>query len=475
MIALVFASAWCASTKAQTQEDGEIIQDLNAQHFEDALAKTEGSLKVRPQEPFLWTFRGVALGGLGKTDESLRSFDKALQLNPRFVPALKAAAQLTYQNHNARASVYLQRLLVLEPNEPAANAMAGVLDFEAHRCSSAVARFEKSSQLVLTNSASATEYAACLLATQKDAVAIHVLKQAYELHPSSRNLRYDLALAEFDGGQRDDALAVLQSGQDDDAGVVNLRATIESEKGDLESAAKDFKLAIEMDPQDARSYLDLAVLGLDHDRIPLAVDVLTAGIARMPEYAEFYSVRGIAYVQLSRDEEAQRDFARAAELDPKKPLAAMAKTVLDVQMDHPEQAQAALRRQLQKTPNDAVANTLLANLLIRGGAAPGTANFAEAKAALERALKANPNLVEALVSMGQLRSDDGDLPGALTYFGRALARDPTNRDALNHSLMIDRKLGRKEDAAKVAEKLTAQVSGEVRRRDQSTVRTDSAR
>jgi cytochrome c-type biogenesis protein CcmH/NrfG len=130
-----------------------------------------------------------------------------------------------------------------------------------------------------------------------------------------------------------------------------------------------------------------------------------------------------------------------------------------------------LRQQLKRTPGDAVANTLLANLLIHQGATPSTPEFDEAKAALYRAVQTDPNAVEALVLLGKIDLDENDLPGALSALERAERLDPDNRTTLNQMLLILRKLGRQEDARRVAERLTGLLSEDARRRNKDEVRT----
>jgi tetratricopeptide (TPR) repeat protein len=412
---------------------------------------------------------------MGKTQESLESFDKALSLDPQYIPALKAAAQFTYQNHNAKASKYLERLLTLRPNEATAHAMAGALDYKAHNCAGVIPHFEQSVQLVLSNEISATEFAACLLEEHRTADAVRILTQARTVYPQSRNLRYDLGLAQLEDGHIEEALATLQPAADDDAGILNLRASVESAAGNLDAAYADLKRAAEMNPKEERNYLDLALLCLDHDNEQLAVDVATVGIAHLPKDAAMYAVRGIAYAQLSKYDAAQEDFARATELDPGRPLGEVARSVLYDEMDQPEKAKQSLRQQLEKAPGDPVANTLFASLLIRQGAAPRTPELAEAKAALARALQTDPNAVEALILLGKVDLEEEDLPGALNALERAERLDPNNRSTLNQMLLILRKLGRTQDAARVAVRLTALLSADAQRRNRQPVQTGPER
>jgi tetratricopeptide (TPR) repeat protein len=474
-VTIFFACLINPHSWAQSPADTALLSALNAHKYAEAEDRADSSLKNRPKDPWLWTVRGMAMEGLGKTQASLESIDKALSLDPQYIPALKAAAQITYQHRDARATKYLERLLTLRPDEATAHAMAGVLDYEAHNCTGAIPHFEQSAQLVQSNETSATEFAACLLNEHRTADAVRVLTQARTLHPASRNLRYDLGLAQLEDGHSEEALVTLQPASDDDAGILNLRASVESAAGNLDAAYADLKRAAELNPLEERNYLDLALLCLDHNHEQLAVDVTAVGIAHLPKDAELYAVRGIAYAQLGKYDAAQQDFARATELDPGRPLGEVARSMLYVEMDQPEKAKQSLREQVEKAPGDPVANTLLANLLIHQGAAPGTPELAEAKAALTRALQTDPNAVDALILLGKIDLEQEDLQGALNAMERAEQLDPDNRTTLNQTLLILRKLGRIQDATRVAERLTALLSQDAQRRNKQPLRTGPER
>ena len=110
---------------------------------------------------------------------------------------------------------------------------------------------------------------------------------------------------------------------------------------------------------------------------------------------------------------------------------------------------------------------------MRGGATPGTADFAEAKAAVKRALQADPNEVQALNLLGAMDQDENDLAGALSAFVQANALAPDNRATLNQMLLLLRRLGRKDEAVQVAARLRALLSNQARESNQDGVRTGS--
>jgi tetratricopeptide (TPR) repeat protein len=465
-----FAASFSLLMWSQAPPGSALLSALNEHRYAEAVQIADSALKTHPADPWLWTLRGMALEGAGETAASLESLNKALSLDARYAPALKAASQIAYQHHDPRASAFLGRLLALYPDQAAAHAMAGVLDFEAHNCTAAIAHFQKSAQFVLSTETSATEYAACLLKEHRTADAIELLKRAHALFPASRNLRYDLGLAQTENGQSADALATLQPAPDDDPGILNLRASIESSAGNLNAAFLDLKRAVEMDTQAERNYLDMALLCLDHNQEQRAADVLTVGIVHLPQDAVLYAVRGIAYAELSRYDDAEKDFGKARDLDPKGSFSELAHSVLYAEKNQPEQVEQSLRQQLHRTPDDPVLNTFLADLLMRQGASPSTPEFSEAKAAVAHALKTNPQYAEALILQAKIDSDENNLAGALDALERAAKVEPDNHTVLNQMLLILRKLGRKQDSVRVAQRLKNLVEEDARR-EQDAIRT----
>ena len=79
-----------------------------------------------------------------------------------FLPALKATAQIEYGSDDPQASETLKRILALEPNNPAAHAMLGVLAFEREKCGEAVEHFERSKEQTLGDPIAARQFGACL-------------------------------------------------------------------------------------------------------------------------------------------------------------------------------------------------------------------------------------------------------------------------------------------------------------------------
>ena len=190
---------------------GDSLSDaLAARRFQEALQLSDSLLKERPQDPRLWSARGIALDGLNRAKESIASFEKALQYSPQFPAALKGAAEAGYRAHDARATAMLDRLLRVEPDNAVAHAMAGVLAYEARDCRSAVGHFEHARTQIESNEQASTFYGACLVVVQRPLDAIPVFERLCALRAESARALSLLASAEASAGRMESAIAHLR-------------------------------------------------------------------------------------------------------------------------------------------------------------------------------------------------------------------------------------------------------------------------
>ncbi|HZY74339.1 MAG TPA: tetratricopeptide repeat protein [Edaphobacter sp.] len=432
-------------------------------------------LKLHPQDPSLWTLRGLALDGIGRTGESLSSFDRALSIDKNFAPALEGASQIAYLHGDPRALRYVQQLLVIAPENEVANAMAGALSYLSHDCGHSAEYFKRSGDAVYRDQHALSEFADCLLKEQDVGHAVQVLSRGVQQHPDSVQLKYNLAVAQLQNRAPDEAIKILAPlSAEKDSGLLNLLAYAYTKVNRPDDAFQTLERAIEISPDDEANYLDLAILCLEHHQENRSILAATAGIARIPQSASLLLIRGVAYAQLADYNKAESDFAAAARVEPDEPHSTIAMSLLYSDRGQLDKEKALLKSQLKVTPNDAVTNYLLADLLVRGGAKPGQPEFDQARAYLATSLAARPDSAEAQIMMGKLLEQESDLTGALDHYRAALKVDPENRSALDRDFLILRKLHRNSEAAEVLARLQSVLNSELRRERMSTqVRTSS--
>jgi len=462
---LLLAASFAHSALGQTSATGmhDIASALATHQYDEALRMLAPQLRQHPADPRLWTLQGLALDGAGKTSPALASFDRALALDPKFLPALEGAAQAAYLRKDARAPRYVDRLLALTPENPVANAMAGALAYQAQDCGGAVSRFEKAGSAIEQSPEGIDEYADCLLREGRAADAVTLLRQGVEAHPANAQMQYNLGVAymqNHDAAGASHVLAPLAGSQD--AGLLNLLAFAYTQADRPDDAFETLEAAIRIAPSEPSNYLDLAILCLEHNQESRAAQAATAGIARVPKPAELYLIRGVAYAQLADYTHAESDFLTAAQIEPDQPHSAVAMSLLYSDRNQVDREKALLLHQLKLTPRDAVTNYLLADLLIRSGAESGTPEFGQAIAYLQTSLSTRPDSAEAQLLMGKLLEQQGELPQALDRYNAALNVDPDNRSALDRKFVLLRKLHRDDESRQVLSQLKVVIGKELK-------------
>ena len=441
----------------------EVAAALSARRYGQALRLLAPLLQASPQDASLWTLRGVALDGEGRTGESMSSFNRALALDSSFLPALEGVAQTAYLHDDPKALRYVENLLAQAPESEVANAMAGALTYQSHDCGRSVTYYSRCKEQVYHDRRAIDQFADCLLKQQQTQPAVAVLSRAVELYPKSVQFKYNLAVADLQNHQPDqavDVLAPLSSVKDAD--LLNLLALAYQQAKRPDDAFRVLENAIELNPQDETNYLDLAILCLEHNQEQRSALAATAGIARIPKASSLYLIRGVAYAQLAKYDKAESDFMTAAEVDPNQPHSTIAMSLLYSDRNELDKEKALLTRQLTVTPNDAVTNYLLADLLIRSGALPDQPDFEKALMHLGKSLATKPDSAEAQILMAKLLSQDGKYAEALNHIDVALRVEPNNQSALNRKFVLLHKLHRNAEAAQVLSQLKTVLNDDLK-------------
>ena len=173
-------------------------------------------------------------------------------------------------------------------------------------------------------------------------------------------------------------------------------------------AVRVLRQAIVAAPHDVELYLDFANLALDHQSYQVGVDMMNTGLQAEPNSAQLYVARGVLYVQLAQYEQAEADFLKADTLDPKLSIASAAEGLEAVQKNDPAAALSTVRAKLVKKPNDPFLLYLQADILTKGGAETGSAEFREAMTSAKKAVALRPSLAAAHDVLAKFYLQEGE-------------------------------------------------------------------
>jgi len=422
--------------------DRQIESALREHDFRDALQLAQSAVQKSPQNPKLLFLEGMAFSGLGRQHDALNAYKRALAISPDYLPALEAAAQQEYQAQSKRAIPLLERIVQLQPANPTANAMLGVLNFREHDCASAVKHFRAASDLISSQPVALAQYGSCLMDLDKAEDAVPVFEKLLALQPEDPHARYNLAVVQLAAKNARGAIETLQpllNVTSPDPDVLDLASLAYEESADTPKAVSLLRQAIVLDPKKTKYYVDFATISFNHQSFQVGVDMIDVGIKENPQAAQLFVARGVLLIQLGQYEKAEADFAKANELDPRQSSGAVAEGLAQIQQTNLGQALTTVRAQLRSHPGDAFLHYLEAQVLFQQGADPGTPQFKEAIAAASRAVQLKPDFVLAHDLLGNLYLNSGEIERSIAQSRRALEENPSDQEALYHLIQALRK------------------------------------
>lgn len=149
--------------------------------------------------------------------------------------------------------------------------------------------------------------------------AIRYFQTALKLNPASDDAKYNLAEAEFQSGNYEDALQpLLQVSQDGQKGssYLGLLGDVYSRLGRYEDASLRLRQAVTASPDKDQYYASLAVILLRAGDVENADRVARSGLARIPDSGLLYWTAGIVAVVRGQELDAEKLLKKASELSP---------------------------------------------------------------------------------------------------------------------------------------------------------------
>lgn len=444
----------------------ELANALHEGNYASALKISGELLRNDPKSPKLWSLRAFAYEHLGQNKQALLAYQRAIAIAPDFMPALEGAAEIQYKTKPAEAIPLLRRIVALQPANKTAHAMFGALESRQKQCGPAVQDFAAAGDILGAQPDALILYGVCLAHLGRHAESVVEFQKLLLLQPNNSIARYNLALEQWRSSAPDDALTTLQPLLDvhpPDSHALRLAAAIHESRNETPQAVELLRAAILAAPDDESSYLDFATLAFMHGSYSVGVDLVSAGLTRLPKSAGLYMARGVLYAQNGDFEKAMDDFEHAHELDPVYSMTASAEGIALSQRHDPQAALDQFRRQVREHPRNALGYYLLAEALSwtpTGGHANGSAQSSGASSSAEsiamatKAVELNPRLVQAWDLLASQYLDIGQLEPAIKAARTALSLNSRDQQALYTLILALRKKGSRDELNQLVQRLT---------------------
>ncbi len=429
---------------------------IRSEKYGQALELTKSQLHTKPADFRLWTLEGIIYSLQGQKTDAIGAFDKALRLSPSYIPALKGDVQLLYDSGDKRAIPQLERILKADPNDLTAQEMLAMLQKKQGDCQSANEHFAASFGQMGTHPETLEAYGYCLVQTKEFEKAVPVFQELADLLPDRSYPKYDLAVVLIATDQNDaalKALAPLVTDDQQDPDILSLASQAYEAMGNTPKAVALLRQAIVLSPTTASYYVMFSEICLTHDSFQAGIDMINAGLQRIPNESALYISRGILYAQLAQYDKAEDDFKRVESLDSAQSISSYAGDLTEVMKNNPDQALARLRIQLQAQPENPLLNYLLAQLLMNQAPSAGSEAFKEAMRAALLTIRLRPEHVGARDLLASMYMKTGQYDLAIEQCNLALKDSPTDETAMYHLIISMRHTGHTDDLKPLVDRL----------------------
>jgi tetratricopeptide (TPR) repeat protein len=227
------------------------------------------------------------------------------------------------------------------------------------------------------------------------------------------------------------------------------RGLVKSDLGRKKEALVDYDKAIELNPNEARAYFNRGIVKSDLGRKKEALADYDKAIELNPNEARVYVNRGNVKDDLGDKAGALKDYDKAIELNPNEARAYVNRGIVKSDLGRKKEALADYDKANELNPNDAKA------YVNRGIVKSDLGRKKEALADYDKAIELNPNEARAYVNRGNVKDDLGDKAGALKDYDKAIELNPNEARAYVNRGILYQSMGEADKATQDFKKAKA--------------------
>ena len=401
---------------------------------EEAVACYSKALEIDPRDVYAWSNKGGDLSALGRQEEAIACLDQALRLNPEFAYAwINKGNVLHSLGRYEEALACFAEALRADPQNAIVWHNNGKTLYALTRYEEALTSFAKSARLDPHYASAWTGQAMAFGALGQHKEAGACLARAEGIDPQCAD---DWKLILASRGNHDMALGSFKR----DAANWNSQGTTLARTGRHEEALACFAKALEIDPRYGAAWYNrgraFSLLGRHEEALTCYSQVLDID----PQFFDAWEDKSNALVLLGRYEEAVACLSKVLELSPNNVVAWNNKGKALQKLGRLDEAIPCFTKALEIDPLRAV---IWDN---KGIALRGLGQHQEALDCAIKALEIEPGNAYFWSNMGAALCELGQLEEALYCYGKIVEIDPTNASAWSNRGLILRALGRLDEA-----------------------------
>ena len=301
-------------------EINSVIALYSNGQIQEALGAVETLIKSYPNEPLLYNISGVCYKEIGKLDEAVKSFKKALTIKSDYAEVhYNLGVTLQELGQQDAAVKSYEKALAIKPDYAnACNNLGNILK-DLGQLDAAVNNFEKAIAIKPDYAEAHNNLGVTFQKLGQQDAAAKYYEKALTIKPDYADAHNNLGNILKDQGQLDDAVnsfeKALSIKPDFADAHYNLGSTLK-ELDQLDAAVKSYEKALAIKPDYAEAFNNLGIALMSLGRLDAAVKSYNQAIAIKPEYANAYANHGDVMKHLKRLDEGLASYERALILKP---------------------------------------------------------------------------------------------------------------------------------------------------------------
>jgi tetratricopeptide (TPR) repeat protein len=257
-------------------------------------------------------------------------------------------------------------------------------------------------------------------------------------------VKFNLALCYVATGQPAKAIPLLKSLPNDPRrgpNADNLLAQAYIGNNQPDAALEALKQAARKNPRDEKLFLYIADACMAYQDYDLGLKAMELGLAQLPKSAPLHYEKAVFLSLLDEFDVAKQEFDEAHQLAPNQAIGYVAAAHKDMMSGDVADAVRVAREGVRKGRSDYLLLTFLGQALLRSGAIPGSADFAEARAALEKAVGQRPNYADSQLTLAKVYLVEDRPQDALAHLETARELEPRSAAVYANLATAYRRLG----------------------------------
>ncbi len=366
----------------------QLLKLFNRGQFLDVVNEAQTLTDLYPNAFFIWNLLGVSTTQIGKIDDAIHAYKKAIFIKPDYVEAYNNMGVALQKKGKFNQSIEAyEKAISLKPDYAEAYNNLGNAFKDQGRMDNALKTYKK----------------------------------AIFLKPDYAEAYNNLGNALRDHGKLDEALDACYksiSYKPNYASAYNNIGTILSDQNKLEESIKAFRKAISLLPDYADAYNNIGNVIKSQGKLDEAIRAYEKAISLKPDYAEAYNNLAYAFKNQGRIDEALNTYKKIISFKPTDYSAFNKLGIAFTEKGDAEEALKAFKKAVLLKPDYAIAHNNIGNILKDQG------KLDEAIEAYEKAISLKPEYADPYSNIGVIFKYQGDFDKAIKAYKKALFLKP---------------------------------------------------